>query len=92
MLVQAMQQLKPGGRLVYATCSLEPEENEHTVRRALLQQPSFSMVSGESALRPWLAEPKAAPELFDSDGFFRTFPPDQGTDGFFAAVLERAIS
>jgi 16S rRNA (cytosine967-C5)-methyltransferase len=92
MLVQAMQQLQPGGRLVYATCSLEPEENEHTVRRALRQQPSFSMVSGESGLRPWLAEPKAAPELFDSDGFFRTFPPDQRTDGFFAAVLERAIS
>jgi 16S rRNA (cytosine967-C5)-methyltransferase len=89
MLLQAMPQLRPGGQLVYATCSLEPEENQATVQRALLEQPSFRVVQADSALRRWLAVPETAPELFDTDGFFRTFPPEHGTDGFFAAVLQR---
>jgi 16S rRNA C967 or C1407 C5-methylase (RsmB/RsmF family) len=32
-----------------------------------------------------------ATSLFDRDGFFRTFPPESGTDGFFAAALERSV-
>ena len=90
MLSQALAKLAPGGRLVYATCSLEPEENEQTVGEAISQDAGVRIVSGLAALDPWLRAGAAAAPLFDSDWFFRTFPPESGTDGFFAAVLERS--
>jgi len=90
MLSQALAKLAPGGRLVYATCSLEPEENEQTVREVISQCAGVRIVPNQAALEPWLRAGTAAAALFDADGFFRTFPPESGTDGFFAAVLERA--
>jgi 16S rRNA (cytosine967-C5)-methyltransferase len=90
MLSQALAKLRRGGRLVYATCSLEPEENEHVVREAISQDASVLIMSGESALHPWLRDGVAAAELFDAERFFRTFPAESSTDGFFAAVLERS--
>jgi len=89
MLRGALSRLRQGGRLVYATCSLEPEENDEVVQEALSQDPGVRMVRGEEALRPWLRSGADAADLFDAEGFFRTFPPESGTDGFFAAVLER---
>ena len=90
MLSQALARLAPGGRLVYATCSLEPEENEQTVRESIAQDARVRIVPGKLALKPWLRAGAAAASLFDANGFFRTFPPESGTDGFFAAVLERS--
>jgi 16S rRNA (cytosine967-C5)-methyltransferase len=102
MLGHALQMLAPGGRLVYATCSLEPEENEQVVQEALATQPNIGpnirtnirpgirVVSGLAALEPHLRAGAAGAPLFDAQGFFRSFPPDTQTDGFFAAVLERA--
>jgi len=89
MLRGALATLRPGGRLVYATCSLEAEENEQAVRAAISQEPDVRIARGQEALKPWLREDAAVESLFDSNGFFRTFPPESGTDGFFAAVLER---
>jgi 16S rRNA (cytosine967-C5)-methyltransferase len=89
MLRRALGSLSRGGRLVYATCSLEPEENEQVVQVAVAQDRSLRIGSGAEALRPWLRSGVAAATLFDAEGFFRTFPPESGTDGFFAAVLER---
>jgi 16S rRNA (cytosine967-C5)-methyltransferase len=90
MLSNALQCLAPGGRLVYSTCSLEVEENEEIVRGAPQAHADIRVVSGQRALAPHLLRPDSVGELFDAQGFFRTFPPETQTDGFFAAVLERS--
>ncbi len=89
LLKNAIGQLASGGRLVYSTCSLEPEENERVVDEALRDVSGFRRVSAISALRSHLREGADAARLFSPDGVFRTFPPEHGTDGFFAAAIER---
>jgi 16S rRNA (cytosine967-C5)-methyltransferase len=76
ILKNASKALKRGGRLIYSTCSLEREENEQVVRKFLAQSDGF-----ETA-RPGLNE-----KFLTSEGFARTFPQRDGTDGFFIAVL-----
>lgn len=91
MLSHAVEHLAPGGRLVYSTCSLEAEENEQVIERVLRKNPEFRTIPGKEAaeiLAPHLVEGVEAAKLFDEQGFFRTFPAEQDTDGFFAAILE----
>ncbi|HTS70219.1 MAG TPA: 16S rRNA (cytosine(967)-C(5))-methyltransferase RsmB [Terriglobia bacterium] len=85
MLRNALPALAPGGQLVYATCSLEPEENERVVQKVLNDLPAFQMFSPrELALKyPTLIS------LFDSGGYFRTRPDQHRLDGFCAAVMVR---
>ena len=78
ILRNASKAVKRGGRLIYSTCSLEPEENEQVVAEFL---------SGEVDLR--IAPPNIAAELLTPRGFVRTSPAKHDMDGFFAAVLER---
>lgn len=78
IIVAAASMAKPGGRLVYATCSLEPEENDAVVR-ALLD-------AGE-----WIVDtPADFPVAPDRDGFVRCLPHVHGTDGFTAIRLRKA--
>jgi 16S rRNA (cytosine967-C5)-methyltransferase len=85
MLRHALEALAPGGRLVYATCSLEPEENEQVVETVLTDQREFTVLPRTRSAEEW----PHREGLFDERGYFRTRPDLQDTDGFFAAVIER---
>ena len=78
LLERAASEVVSGGRLVYSTCSIEREENEEVVGRFLEATTLFQVI-----------EPNAPAGLITSDGFVRTFPHRNGTDGFFAAALQR---
>jgi 16S rRNA (cytosine967-C5)-methyltransferase len=85
MLKWALENLDQGGRLAYATCSLECEENEGVVERVLAESPQYRLVS-RTELES--AHPTLSP-LFDPEGYLRTRPDLHSMDGFFAAVIER---
>jgi len=70
--------VRAGGRLVYATCSSEPEENEEVVTAFLSRHPEFRPLP----LPGWA-------RVFADGPYARTSPEDHGGDAFFAAVLER---
>jgi 16S rRNA (cytosine967-C5)-methyltransferase len=78
--------LKPGGRLVYATCSLLVEENEAVARDFSAAQPGFAALPADEALRQ-ARVPQAGG--LTHDGYLRLWPQRHGTDGFFAALWER---
>ena len=84
ILDAAARLVKPGGRLVYATCSLLQEENEAVVDTFLDAHPGFSQVHCGDILR------RQGIEL-DTGAYFRVFPHAHGMDAFFAGVLERAL-
>jgi 16S rRNA (cytosine967-C5)-methyltransferase len=85
MLKTALGSLSPAGRLVYATCSLEPEENECVVEGVLQESPGYEVVS---AAELEYAYPALGPQL-DPHGYLRTRPDLHSMDGFFAAVIVR---
>ncbi len=84
ILEAAAALVRPGGRLVYATCSLLREENEDVVTQFLAAQPRFHLAPVSDILaRRQVALPATSDCL-------RLWPHRHGTDGFFAAVLENA--
>jgi 16S rRNA (cytosine967-C5)-methyltransferase len=72
--------VRPGGHLVYSTCSLEPEENERQVDAFLAEHADF---------RNDPAADRVVPDVLDDRGFLRVLPQKQGVDGSFAARLRR---
>jgi 16S rRNA (cytosine967-C5)-methyltransferase len=87
ILASAARLVKPGGRLVYATCSLLTRENE-TIADAFTQaHPDFIPANAAELLTQ--AHVERADELVTSSGHLRLWPHRHTTDGFFAAVWER---
>ena len=82
ILASAARLVKPGGRLVYATCSLLEYENEQVVADFLAKDERFALVP----MHQVLAEAKIDLEMGD---YLKLMPHRHQTDGFFAAVLER---
>jgi 16S rRNA (cytosine967-C5)-methyltransferase len=79
ILAAAASLVKPGGQLVYATCSLEAEENDDAVKAFLAAHPD------------WRIDPPADfPVPADALGFIRCLPHIHGTDGFTAIRLSRS--
>jgi 16S rRNA (cytosine967-C5)-methyltransferase len=96
LLISAMRALRTGGRLIYSTCSLEPEENESVVDEALRQEKAFRLQPWREQIKSLESEgtlhPAAADRLFPNqapDHYLRTFPGLYPGDGFFAATLIR---
>ena len=84
MLDQLCTVVRPGGRLIYSTCSSEPEENEAIVRAFLASHPEFHRA------RPALFDQR--PELaalLDDEGALKTLPFRDGLEAFYAALLVR---
>ena len=87
LLARAADWVRPGGLLVFATCSLQPEEGVERIRAFLAQHPGFTtepVTAGESGITPEMVSPQ---------GWLRTLPSMAaeigGMDGFFAAALRR---
>jgi len=84
ILAAAAGLVKPGGRLVYGTCSLLEEENEAIVEAFLAAHPEFTLLPcAEVLARQGLAIPGC-------ERYLRLLPHLHDTDGFFAAVMQRA--
>ncbi len=86
VLAGAARLLKPGGRLVYSTCSILAQENEQLVANFLSDQPQFEVLDGAQIL---LAQGITLDFASRFSPWFVMLPHLHGSDGFFAAVLER---
>ena len=92
MLGNALAMLKPGGTLVYCTCSLEPAEGEEQIARLMAGRKDVNIVPIEPG------ELGGRPEWIDAQGALRTLPCDlqlsdpdlSGMDGFYAARLRKS--
>ena len=88
MILDAASKLvKPGGGLIYATCSVLPAENEHQIAGFLERHPDFEVVPVGALWRDVL-ESEPPPEV-ENGPYLRLSPLKHGTDGFFAAALVR---
>lgn len=98
ILQAALGVVRPGGRVVYSTCSLEPEENEQVVAAVLTGMPNARTIAMREHIEALCDEgilvPSSAELLLNSmtpDGFLRLLPGAFHTDGFFIAMIEKSV-
>ncbi|MFZ2468279.1 MAG: MFS transporter, partial [Parvibaculum sedimenti] len=84
VLARGARLVRPGGRLVYVTCSLLPSENEDRIAGFLGQCEDFVQMPWQSRWPDDLPVPQAPPGLA-----LRLSPARCGTDGFFVAIMQR---
>ena len=92
ILRAALQQLAPGGRAVYSTCSLEPEENQAVVEEVLQGNSKFNLLDCRIELQRLRSDGELATDNLDlllDEKYLRTVPGVHPCDGFFAALWER---
>ena len=92
ILLSAMNHIAPHGRVIYSTCSLEPEENEDVVEKALAANPEFRVIDSRVDLRQLKENRELTIDKIDSllsGPYLRTIPGIHASDGFFTAILER---
>jgi 16S rRNA (cytosine967-C5)-methyltransferase len=85
ILQSAARLVKPGGRIIYATCSILKEENDHQIAKFLTSVNNFRVVCAEKV---W--NKNTSLEDSDAVSYLALTPHKDGVDGFFAAVLVRA--
>jgi len=81
LLKKGASLLKPGGFIVYSTCTIEPEENFEIIKKFLLERPDFKLVNAGDIF---------VADLIEENGCVQTLPQVHGLDGSFAAKLERS--
>jgi 16S rRNA (cytosine967-C5)-methyltransferase len=77
-VTSALAHLRPGGTLVYATCTFRREEDEEVARAVEADHPELERLT-----------PPVPAEVLTREGFLRTWPHRHGTDAFFAAAWRR---
>ena len=89
ILASASRLLKPGGRLVYATCSLLPQENQKIAEDFLEKHPDFEVIPAADVLKNDFLDGKLPIGTSIDNPWWQLWPHLHGTDGFFGAVFQR---
>lgn len=89
LLAAAARYVRPGGRLIYVTCSLLPAENGERIAEFLAGHPDFAAVPPSAAIAAAGLDPALAETALVSDSSMTLSPHRTDTDGFFIAVMRR---